>query len=193
MQKSVPQHETPAELRLLYQISVNDIEHGKRRQWTAVYYVLFAFAAIVGLYVLIQKPCYNLRPHLKLLFLLPAVGVNFFGMWIIMDTHRSMCWYRARMKKVVEKFTLTAQRIYTISEGYPSFDNYLRSMVWPFIGLLTAGLFFVAWFLFQKHWYLALSSVPLIDYFWYKFLYWYCTKELQKNIEKLEWPCKREC
>jgi len=157
-----------AELRLLYQICIDDIEHTKSRQWATIFYVLLALAATVGFYNLTRTQFNYLCWNQKFLLLIPAFFISLLGMWILMDAQKSLCVYRMRILAIMKKFGKDAQGILEIpnvsleqniyrllggKEGdYPSFDRYFWFMVFPFILLMMTGLFFVALLLLTDKW-----------------------------------------
>ena len=148
------EHTAKIELRLIYQICVNDIENIKRRQWSAVYYIFLSFAAIIGLYHLTKDSlgCVSLyqRPFLYI----PGLGINFLGIWILMDIQKRLFLYRKRTEAIEKTFSSVAQEIYKINDqSYEKTDSaefidfYFWSLILPFIILMMIGCFYVLLFL----------------------------------------------
>jgi len=142
----------PAELRMLYQITIDDIKYAKRLQWTTTYYILLTFAAIIGFYFWIKPLNSDLGWDQKIWLLLPALGINILAVYHLMDTQKCQAIYRMRIIAIKERLEKITKDVLDISiknerdEGkYYGFDYYFLSLVLPFIILITVGLLYVAW------------------------------------------------
>ena len=85
------------ELKLLYEISVKDIEFFKRQQWLITYYCMLAFGALVGL------AKFGAAPRWALISSLIVVGL--FAMVVLAALEYSIEVRRARLKAVRNQFT----------------------------------------------------------------------------------------
>lgn len=107
MNTNNPQTKENEELRLLYQITVDDIKYAKSRQWLTTYYVLLTFAVIIGFYILPEPDVDSeifVTWYQKLWLLIPAFGINALGIYHVMDTQKRLCGYRMRLTAIKEEF-----------------------------------------------------------------------------------------
>ncbi len=136
---------------MLYQILVEDIRWAKGRIWTITYYCILTYVVIIGFLNYMGTDLGPLSFLGKLFYLLlPAFGINMLAMWHIMDTHRCMCEYRARLVEINEAMEEATKRTLVFEKKYPRFHRYFWGLTLPFILLLMWGLFYVAWFIFRK-------------------------------------------
>ena len=115
MNENKHQEKENEELRLLYQITIGDIENAKRRQWSIVYYILLSFAALIGFYSVTKANFIYDCWYQKLCLLLPTLFVNFFGIYLLMDFQKNMCKYRMRLCEIGEEFEPRARKVLKIS------------------------------------------------------------------------------
>ena len=99
-----PQTKENEELRLLYQITVDDIKYAKS---LTTYSVLLTFAVIIGFYILPEPDVDSeifVTWYQKLWLLIPAFGINAFGIYHVTDTQKRLCGYRMRLTAIKEEF-----------------------------------------------------------------------------------------
>lgn len=157
------------ELRMLFQVIVDDIKWAKVHQFRIVYYILLIFAAVIIFCTKIGGECGNIPIVPKLLFLLvPAFVINALGLYHIMDTQKKLCIYRKRILEFEPSFTNKARSILEIRDedkrDYTRFTKYyFKTITFPLTVVIMIGLFWVAWFLFRDSIWICLVSVLVWD------------------------------
>ena len=87
-----------AELLMLYQVTIDDIEKAKQWGWTVTYTTIAAQGAILGLFSAYQAgECLVLA---KVLFILLALGLAILGVKYIRHSEASLWDFRERVKVV---------------------------------------------------------------------------------------------
>jgi len=190
-----------ADLRMLYQTSVDDIKYAKSRQWATTYYVLLTFAAIIGFYTLIKPECAHAcwiqYLTYSLLVLLPAFAINVLGMYHVMDTQKYLCLYRMRLTAISEAFEKIAKSVFDIrfeeereQKHYYGYDRFFISLVLPFIILMLMGVLYIGWLLFNDKWYLWMPifmALILGDYLLFRYFFSKLNKPAVEKVKgKLE-------
>jgi hypothetical protein len=123
-----------AELLMLYQITINDIEKAKQRGWTVTYTTIAAQGAILGLF-----SAYNAGAYLgwiKFIFVLLSIGMTILGIQYIKHAQESLEGFRALLKDVIGR--LGGQ--FTTLFGEPT-----QKKKWPLEPVLWAVTFIVCY------------------------------------------------
>ena len=87
-----------AELLMLYQVTIDDIEKAKQWGWTVTYTTIAAQGAILGLFSAYKAGTYLIWA--KVLFVLLAIGLAILGIKYISHSHASLGDFRTRLKTV---------------------------------------------------------------------------------------------
>lgn len=182
------------DLRMLYQISIDDIKVAKGRQWATIYYTLLTFGAIIGFYALTKGFfIYACWPQ-RLCLLVPAYLVNLLGMFHLVDTQKCLCEYRMRLRAIKEGFTIKAKKVLDITvngekeeKKYYGFGYYFWTLVFPFIFLMAIGMFYITWLLLYKDFSMAWIILIVLLFETVAFLpYYICNRcKVQKAEGKL--------
>ena len=91
------------DLRLLYQITIEDIRYAKDRQWKIIYYSLLTFAAIIGFYFAAEDTFFSgWGPKLVLVVL--ALFVSLVAVHHLTDSQKCLCEYRMRIEAIKNGF-----------------------------------------------------------------------------------------
>ena len=101
---SVENKNTHEELRLLYQVSVTDLEFFKRQQWSATNYALLLYVAVVGVARLFEGDISN--PE-KLALCTVATVVAILGSYILWVLNKSIDVRKARLTAIRKNFSTT--------------------------------------------------------------------------------------
>jgi hypothetical protein len=186
-----------SELIMLFQVITDDIKNLRRQQWTATYYILLTYAAIIGFYSLKSINTSSLAPPLLSIV---ALGMNLLGLWYVMDTNKNLCFYRMRLTRIKENFVEVAKEILDIrttaqeDERYVSFRYYFIPLTLSFIALLFVGLLFVICLVFHDkwcdqywlHWIFFILCTFCIELFFFRYLYCKFSREVDEKIEELK-------
>jgi hypothetical protein len=135
------------ELRMLYPVTIEDIRHLKRQQWSITYYGLLLDGAIVGFYKLLSTSL-TVTCKEKAFLLVAAFVVFLICVGYLIEHQYRLTVYRKRLKEIRDTFTEKTKEILPVSEHYTSF-GYFFGIVIPFIVVLTLGVIFIAWILFR--------------------------------------------
>ena len=143
---------TQAELRMVYQETLNDIRDLKRLQWTVTYYGLLLYAALVG-YVAFRTPAssasvteLSLVERGTLLVLAWAMAV--FGGWYLVKTQRSLGDFRNQIRRIWKHFDeVTKAAIGVKQQGTTLFRHF--EILLALILTLIAGAGVICWLLFN--------------------------------------------
>lgn len=88
-----------ADLRLLYQVTIEDIRYAKDRQWKIIYYSLLTFAAIIGFYIVAEDGFFSgWCPKLVLVVL--VLFVSLLAVHHLTDSQKCLCEYRMRIEAI---------------------------------------------------------------------------------------------
>ena len=90
-----------AELLMLYQVTIDDIEKAKQWGWTVTYTTIAAQGAILGLFSAYDAGACSVLS--KGLFILLAIGLAFLGVKYIRHSEASLWDFRDRVKVVRDK------------------------------------------------------------------------------------------
>lgn len=195
MNMNSSQDKENAELRLLYQISTEDIKYAKSRQWATTYYVLLTFAAIIGFYSLPKSELIFGTWYQKLWLLIPAFGINVLGIYHVMDTQRSLCGYRMRLVAINQEFGARTRGVFDIpaehEKRYYSYGRYFLSLSLLFMLLMMLGVFFVVCLLLHNKWSVRSSfelvlAVEVISGSIFFCLNWRKVEKAKEKLEKLK-------
>ena len=141
------------ELRMLYQITIDDIRYAKRQQWAITYYGLLLITGILGFYKLIQSSKTNIACFEKGILFALAVLIALMGTWILCTFQKSLCEYRERLVRIINKKENFSKKfkdaLGDISRDYTSFYYYFGSIVFPFILILWIAAGFVFWIFYR--------------------------------------------
>ncbi|KPK11709.1 MAG: hypothetical protein AMJ68_04875 [Acidithiobacillales bacterium SG8_45] len=134
---------THEELRLLYEVSVKELEFFKRQQWSVTNYALLLYAAVVGVARLLNG---NVSGAEKLVFCLVATGVAVLGSYILWVLNNSIVVRKARLSAVRKNFSTTFHSAWTAKEKLEeALSIYGLLMAVVVIGALT-----VWWLVYLK-------------------------------------------
>jgi hypothetical protein len=141
------------ELRLLFQIAVDDIKYAKRLQWTIGYSILLGFTAIIGLIGLIkfqyQHTCFTQNLIYFIPILLTAILINLLGMYHLMDIQHVLSKGRMRLVAIKLRLGNKFQQVIEIADELKGdaqdYYAYKRYFNWnlQFFGLFAVGIYFV--------------------------------------------------
>ena len=142
------------ELRLLFQIAVDDIKYAKRLQWTIGYSILLGFTALIGLIGLIKSQYQHAYFTQNLIYFIPilltAILINLLGMYHLMDIQHVLS--KGRMRLVAIKLRLgnkfqevieIADELKGDAQDYYAYKRYFNWYL-QFFGLFAVGIYFVA-------------------------------------------------
>jgi hypothetical protein len=132
---------------MLYPITIEDIRHLKRQQWSITYYGLLLDAAIIGFYKLLNTSLV-VTCREKAFLLVAALIVFGICVGYLIEHQYRLTDYRKRLKGIRNTFTDETKEILPLSEDYTSF-GYFFGIVIPFIIVLILGVIFIAWILFR--------------------------------------------
>jgi hypothetical protein len=172
------------ELRFLYKITADDIERTKGRQWSAVCFSLLIFAGIIGFYKLMEiRFAYFYwfqRPFMVSL----GVLVNLIGLYLLMDTQRSLYVLRERLAVITNKFEQDIRDVLEISpvetgKTYSYLRHFWFPML-PFVILIMSGFLCVALMLINFHPMAILAGVLIVNISFLIYLYASNKRKLQK-------------
>jgi uncharacterized membrane protein len=90
------------ELRLLYQVSVQDLAFFKGQQWLITNYGILLYATLVGIP---QIPNLSLKPCERLILCLLATALAGTGVFLLWKLERSINARRDRLRKIFKTFT----------------------------------------------------------------------------------------
>jgi hypothetical protein len=159
---------------LRYKILVDDIKFAKLQQWRITYYIILTFAAIIGIYALLQPKVTRIYTSIQVEDLQPvhtlieprqmrqdgrdisssekgslvvsAFLLTWLGILHVTDCHRRMCEYRTRILEIEPLIESLNEK----EKHYDRFERYLYSITMPFIFLLIFGCCSVAWIVWRK-------------------------------------------
>jgi hypothetical protein len=136
------------ELRLLYQVYIDDIKTTKRQQWAIPNYVILLFAAIFGFSRYIGKPFTGFE--LIILFV-PAFLIHLLGIWGLISIQAVLVGYRKKLVEIEKDMTLSFKEIAKESraEDYLKFKYYFKTITFPFILLIYSSFVYLSWYLFK--------------------------------------------
>jgi hypothetical protein len=165
------------DLRLIYQINIDDIRAAKRQEWAIAYNVLLVHAALFGLYNIFQSKlvesfCPSQAPIAYIGILTIALLANCFGIYLFADITHNLVLYRYRFLAVKKDLGKKANAVLGISkeveEGggmeYPRWSRYFYGIVCTFIFFHLMGLIFLTYFLladskWRKEFYLLIFGL----------------------------------
>ena len=134
--------------RLIYRSQIDLIEAVKRRQWTAINYILLIFAAIIGFVKVLNNPCTNQYTFIAYFLLLVSWGISIVGIYHLIDMHIALTKYRKKVFNIAEKDEYEFVReIDLIADEEADFSKYFWSITALFVGMVLAGLTLVTIFL----------------------------------------------
>jgi hypothetical protein len=159
------------ELKLLYQITVDDIKYAKRLLWTIGYSILLGYSAIIGFrgFINIQHiaPCFTQKLIYIMSILFLAIFINILGIYQLMEIQKTLSVYRMRLTAIKLSLGDKFQKIIEVSnefkgdaENYYSYNRY-GSWILQFIILFAVGIYFVGIVspsYFNIFWFVALLS-----------------------------------
>jgi len=187
-----------SDLRLLYQINIDNIENAKNRQWRTTYYVLAVFAAIIGFCQLGSIDIYAHGLGSKVICLLiPAFLFQLLGTYHVLNTHKIQCEYRNKIIAIESQFIGKAKEVVEnidTEDGrdYRKYSYYLFKVVLPFYIMMLIGFCFVAWVvLLQEAWYIKLHTIAyclisIIAFIIFNVKYWKAVEIAVKRSDELE-------
>lgn len=95
---------TDEELRLLYQVTIQDLVFFKQQQWSITSYVLLLDTAIIGIP---QLPKTDISTCERLLLCILATGLTLAGVYLLWKLEMSIKARRGRLKNIRRLFTKT--------------------------------------------------------------------------------------
>jgi hypothetical protein len=167
-----PDHEWA---RLLYQITIEDINRSKKQQWMITNYVLILFAVILGLENKVETVCLEQ----KLYLFIPCILISLLGIYHVLDNQYNQVRYRKTIVEIRRKYPIIKKLITLPSppekckclgylekklerlrkflcigsddernepeKSYISYCNYFLPLVLPLILFQIVGVIFVGW------------------------------------------------
>ncbi|MCG6975562.1 MAG: hypothetical protein LJE56_04040 [Acidiferrobacterales bacterium] len=134
---------THEELRLLYQVSVTDLEFFKRQQWSVTNYALLLYAAVVGVAQLIDGRASEVE---KLVLCLVATVVAVLGNYILSLLNKSIEVRKARLQAVRKSFSTTFHSAWSAIEK----SGEKNSIYWSLRVVMVVGAVLVWWLVYLK-------------------------------------------
>ena len=135
--------DTSEELRLLYDVSVTELEFFKRQQWSVTNYALLLYAGIVGVARLLQG---NISNTEKLVLCLVATGVAVLGSYILWVLNNSIDVRKARLSAARKQFSTTFHSAFSAKEKAEE----ALSINVLLLGVVLVGAIAVWWLVFLK-------------------------------------------
>jgi hypothetical protein len=129
------------ELRLLYQVSVADLEFFKRQQWSVTNYALLLYAAVVGIAKLLND---NGTGFERLVLCLVASVVAIFGIYILFVLNNSIAVRRARLAAIRKSFSTTFHSAWSAMEKSGEKLSIYRSL----LTVVIVGALMVWWLMY---------------------------------------------
>ena len=102
------------ELRLLYDLSVTELEFFKRQQWSVTNYGLLLYAGFVGVAQLLDGKITSLE---KLILCLVATGVAILGSYILWVLNNSINVRKARLSAIRQQFSSAFHNAWSAKES----------------------------------------------------------------------------
>jgi len=129
------------ELRLLYQVSINDIAFFKRNQWSATNYTLAIHAAVILIsYQILKSPLDTLQ--LWVLIVL-AWSASVGGLAVVWELQESIRGRRTRLRRVRRYFGRPFKNAWSIPK--PPDNNY-----WLLMTIMVVAAAIVTWLILLK-------------------------------------------
>jgi len=133
---------------MLYGITIDDIDRGKRRQWVLTYYIIATYGAIIAFYSYTHNNLYESQiAYFKWFLLCTAFLLNLLGIFHLADIHCCIYEYRRRLMELKKQFSLKTQRVIEITNKswsrYISYGYYFWSFTLILSVMLCVGFVFV--------------------------------------------------
>ena len=140
---SVENSNTHEELRLLYQVSVTDLEFFKRQQWSVTNYALLLYAVVVGVAQLLTG---DVSATEKLLLCLVATAVAILGSYILLMLNNSIDVRKARLAAIRKTFSTTFHSAWSAKEK----PEEALSIYALLLAVILIGVIAVWWLVYFK-------------------------------------------
>jgi hypothetical protein len=134
---------THEELRLLYEVSVTDLEFFKRQQWSVTNYALLLYAAVVGVARLLDGGVSHLE---KLVLCFVATGVAILAGYILWVLNNSIDVRKARLAAIRKNFSTTFHSAWSARER----DEEALSIYRSLLAVVVIGVTAVWWLVYFK-------------------------------------------
>jgi hypothetical protein len=135
-----------AELRLLYQVTANEMKYVKYLQWAITCYALLLIAAIVGFHDILFHP----SPLEKFLLVFIAFVIAIAGTLYLINLQKTLSVYRGKLTTITNQFSEASRA--ALLESHPDYSSFrycLLAIILPFILVMFTGASFVAWFVYR--------------------------------------------
>ena len=141
--KQTERHKAEEELRLLYQVTTQDLAFFKQQQWSVTNYVLLLYGAFFGIS---QIDSLKVASCERFVLCLLATALGVVGIWLVIKLEKSIKARRDRLDNVRRLFTKTFCIAWRSKHKAPdsSAIAYLLCTVMGF------GAVFLWWFVFAK-------------------------------------------
>jgi hypothetical protein len=134
---------THEELRLLYQVSVTDLEFFKRQQWSVTNYALLLYAAIIGVARMLDGDVSRLE---KLVLCSVATGVAILASYILWVLNNSIDVRKARLASIRKNFSAAFHNAWSAREKEEEALSIYRSL----LAIVIIGMTAVWWLVYFK-------------------------------------------
>lgn len=132
------------DLRLFYQIVIDDIRYSKQQQWHSIYLTLLAIVATVSLFLRIQ-PNPSFSQTLRGLLIVVCIGVSLLGIIFIGIYHSSIAKYRCKKENILKKLPKEIKALDCDCQIWKHYKKDLFSFTLPFWILIAFSAFLAIW------------------------------------------------
>jgi hypothetical protein len=135
------------DLRLFYQIVIDDIRYSKQQQWNTIYLTLLAIAATISLFLGIEtKPGFS--QSLKWFLIIVCIFIALMGIIFIGIYQGSMAKYRCKKANILKKLS---EEIKDLDCDCQFCKYYRKDLIFIllFWVLIIASLFLAIWIIFN--------------------------------------------
>lgn len=169
-----------SELRMLYQLSIDDVRESKRLQWSITNYVLLLFGAIVGFSAIVKSNNGVLSCNWRWWLTTANFLIALVGIYQIIDAQKNLIKYRRRLDSIRNKFSPVSKIILG-----PYEKDYTKcSKDWPYLltfsGLVLAGFISVGYYLLGEILIVSLATL-LLGIGGISFLFFACRDSKQNS------------
>jgi hypothetical protein len=137
------------ELRLLFQINIEELRYCKMQQWHTLYVTLLAIGGLISLVLALKSPTFGLKEFLIII----CWSVSVIGIVFVFVYYYSIKDFRSTKLKIINKFSSETKKISDISADDNADSNYRDLM----ITIAFSSIIFLAAVL--AHWLILISSV----------------------------------
>jgi hypothetical protein len=142
-EKQTDRQKAEEELRLLYQVTTQDLAFFKKQQWSVTNYVLLLFGAFFGVS---QIDALKVGPCERFVLCLVASALAVVGILLVYKLEKSIKARRDRLNKIRCMFTESFCLAWKSKDKAP--DS--TAIVWLLYLIIGFGAVFLWWFVFAK-------------------------------------------